>query len=111
MHEAQVPVVYRGTKAYTIMVSADYYNNDRQIVRDSNYSTSVCRLYMPPLKQQTAAVLNFLQENHGLFDSCTGFKLENLGNEHYNGGHMANQFQEGIHAEEKGKRLNFSACA
>jgi hypothetical protein len=91
MFQTQIPVVYTATNAYNMMVSADYYVEGTSR-RDNNISASSDNLYMAPLPEQVAAVMDFLQKNA---DKLKDELSNGFGSFDYNGGLIASDFVDG----------------
>ena len=93
MMQTQVPVVYTATRAYNMMIGADYYVGVESRT-DGNISSAHEDLYMAPMPQQAAAVFDFLMQNAGKFeDNLETFYSAN------SGGHNASSFLEGYNGQ------------
>jgi hypothetical protein len=88
----EFPVVYTQTRAYVMMVSADFYR-DKVSLPDPNIKAFRSDLYMSPFQQQAGAVFDFIRKNADKFQDDDALQL--FGRSQYNRQCSATDFVDG----------------
>ena len=91
----EFPVVYTQTRAYLMMVSADFYR-DKVSLPDPKIKAFRSDLYMSPFQQQADAVFDFIRKNADKFQDDDALQL--FGRSQYNRQCSATDFVDG-HSE------------